>query len=123
MNKPCDSKDPVDAYADLPDIIKQGMRNAALEEPRPVPPPPPVNYDSMPIAHQVKNFMDTARQVVREAVQGRDVIVSQEKFDSRMTVCRGCEFISPDHSKCQACGCHLGLKLKFQASTCPKGRW
>ena len=123
MNKPCDQNNSNDPYADLPEISKQGMRNAAMEEARPAPPPPPVIHESMPIAHQVRNFMDTARQVVRQAVQGQDVLVSQEKFDSRMAVCRACEFVSQDHSKCQACGCYLGFKLKFEASRCPKGHW
>jgi hypothetical protein len=109
-------------YADVPDIIKQGMINAKAETHVPAPPPPVVR-PVIPIKHQVKNFMETARQVVREAVQGKDVIVSQEKFDSRMNICLGCEFISADKSKCTACGCYLGAKLRFEASTCPKRRW
>lgn len=52
--------------------------------------------------------------------------VSQEAYDKRMVICRGCEFWREDarlgYGKCLKCGCGKG-KQWMPHEQCPIGKW
>lgn len=52
--------------------------------------------------------------------------VDQETLDSRLDICKGCEYWKPDSylglGKCTKCGCS-GSKLHLATSKCPIGKW
>ena len=46
-----------------------------------------------------------------------------EVQESRLEICRGCEFYIPEQDRCAKCGCYLKSKSAWKASRCPVGKW
>lgn len=49
--------------------------------------------------------------------------VSDEEFENRMQICRGCEFFDADSSRCKNCGCFLKIKASWNSEKCPIDKW
>lgn len=45
-----------------------------------------------------------------------------ELAESRMSVCRGCEFLTKT-DRCTKCGCHMLVKTTWVEQKCPIGKW
>lgn len=45
----------------------------------------------------------------------------QELIDSRLAVCRGCEFFKDN--RCAKCGCFMKAKASMVTAKCPLGKW
>lgn len=70
---------------------------------------------------QIKNLSQSAKDIVYDAVNGNQILVSAEVKKERMDICNGCE--KNDGGKCRACGCYLEVKTKFASSYCPIMKW
>jgi len=126
MNKPCNEKNEsenLDPFHDAPDYIKQGLINVKNMEHVEPPPPPPVIYPEPTLAQKIHNLIDFAKEVARDKIDGKDVIISEDLFKKRFNICISCDYVSKDKSICTACGCVINVKARFNSASCPKGYW
>ena len=49
--------------------------------------------------------------------------VDDNKFKSRMDLCERCDLYNLHSKRCKECGCFMLAKAKFNASSCPIGKW
>lgn len=47
----------------------------------------------------------------------------EELKESRLAICRGCEYFKPALEKCGKCGCFMRLKTELENAKCPIGKW
>lgn len=79
------------------------------------------NCESCTWSEAVSNAAKASIRIVKNVVNGEQVIVDNDLASSRMEICNGCEFRKGE--KCRACGCFLALKTSLTTETCPKGKW
>ena len=60
---------------------------------------------------------------ITNAVTNGVILASQQTMEKRFSICLGCEFLQPDHSRCLKCGCFMNMKTRLDASKCPVGKW
>jgi hypothetical protein len=49
---------------------------------------------------------------------------SQEDLvNSRLEICRACEYFRPKTETCRKCGCFMKLKTMLEKAKCPIGKW
>jgi len=49
---------------------------------------------------------------------------SQEDLvNSRLKICRACEYFRPKTETCRKCGCFMKLKTTLENAKCPIGKW
>lgn len=65
---------------------------------------------------QLRNFKQTAKDVIRNPR-----LCTQEEKNSRLNICKTCEYFTG--SRCKKCGCFLQTKAKFKAAHCPIRKW
>jgi uncharacterized paraquat-inducible protein A len=46
-----------------------------------------------------------------------------ELKESRLAICRKCEFFKPRTERCSKCGCFMKLKTELEYARCPIGKW
>ena len=46
-----------------------------------------------------------------------------ELKESRLAICRTCEYFKPALEKCRKCGCFMRLKTELENAKCPIGKW
>jgi len=58
---------------------------------------------------------------------GGFAIATPEQLETRMAICKGCEFWNESGfagtGSCQKCGCSTQAKLRMATSKCPEGKW
>ena len=47
----------------------------------------------------------------------------QELIESRLEICKSCEWFSKTMIKCKKCGCFMKLKTTLKGAKCPIGKW
>jgi hypothetical protein len=47
----------------------------------------------------------------------------EEISESRLEICRGCEFYRKRTNQCSKCGCFMKLKTTLEKAKCPVGKW
>jgi hypothetical protein len=47
----------------------------------------------------------------------------EELVNSRLKICRGCEFFRPKTETCRKCGCFMKLKTMLEKARCPIDKW
>lgn len=52
---------------------------------------------------------------------GRELKVSDEVYDSRLNICRQCDYLN--EGTCNACGCYVELRAAAKTGRCPYSRW
>ena len=75
-----------------------------------------ISYPSL--AEQAKNFVQTAKEVVRDPRW-----VDEEEYERRMGICRACHLFDHKQVRCKKCGCKLKGKARFKAGHCPIQKW
>jgi Family of unknown function (DUF6171) len=68
-----------------------------------------------------KNLMEDGTKIISNAVQGNTTLVTDEERNTRWSICQGCPFLTND--RCTKCGCFMKVKVAFQTSKCPEGKW
>jgi hypothetical protein len=69
----------------------------------------------------LKNLMEDSTKIVTNAVQGNSTLVDDGVRGQRWSTCQTCEFLLKD--RCTKCGCFMKVKVAFQTSKCPEGKW
>lgn len=75
------------------------------------------------LKEMAKGFIGTAKDVLIGAFQGENVLVTEEVYATRMSVCEGCEFFRKSDKRCGQCGCFMDAKSRFINASCPVGKW
>ena len=83
-------------------------------------------FPSLP--EQGKNIAKFTFEVVKNVIDisprnETKLIIPEEEQKQRLDVCKKCDYYSVRQNRCRQCGCYLGTKIKFGASTCPIGKW
>jgi hypothetical protein len=79
------------------------------------------DYPSLP--EQGKNLAKFAFEVVKNAMQSEALFVSDEVRESRLEMCRSCEYYDDSQIRCRHCGCFLEHKARFALDSCPIDKW
>lgn len=91
-----------------------GVSVAALKKAAPVELPKIPKVEEKPAT-----LLDKAKGVLNAVTD----MSSQETQNKRMAVCDKCPNLLRLTGNCMKCGCFVALKVKFQASSCPVGKW
>jgi hypothetical protein len=70
---------------------------------------------------QAKNAAVAASKLAKQVVSLKKVKVSDEEYNRRMEICKGCDKFKKN--RCTVCGCVSKWKNKLQTETCPIGKW
>lgn len=70
-----------------------------------------------------KSLLGSASDILSGAFHGDGVLVSEEVYTSRMTICEGCEFFRKEDKRCSQCGCFMEAKTRFKKTFCPLHKW
>jgi hypothetical protein len=76
-----------------------------------------------PLKEMAKGFLGSVKDVLLGAVQGEDIVVTEEVYTSRMNICNSCEFFRKTDSRCAKCGCFMEAKTRFKRTFCPIHKW
>lgn len=86
------------------------------------PEPKCVDEAELPSAFEMaKNLLKDGSKIISNAVKGNTTLVSQEVRDTRWSTCQSCPLLVND--RCTSCGCFMKVKVAFQTSVCPEGKW
>lgn len=68
---------------------------------------------------------ETVRSVTKDAICGKELLVSKEEKEQRMSICRSCEHYTElcGQARCNECGCFAMLKTELASAKCPCGKW
>jgi len=72
---------------------------------------------------QGKNLADFSFELIKRAINGESLMVSEKIQEERMVICRSCEFYDKSQNRCTECGCWLDQKTKFALDSCPIQKW
>jgi hypothetical protein len=81
-----------------------------------------VPKEALPSVMQMaKNLASDGAKIVKNAVQGNKTLVDDEIREARWSTCQGCDRLQND--RCLECGCFMKIKVAFNTSVCPLGKW
>lgn len=70
-----------------------------------------------------KGLLGSAKDIVGGALQGEGVMVTEDVYNTRMSICNGCEFFRKEDKRCSQCGCFMEAKTRFKKTYCPIHKW
>lgn len=71
---------------------------------------------------QAKGLYNSIGKILRSRME----TVPFDKYEERIALCTNCELLWPgmeDRLRCSKCGCFMGNKARFEALSCPIGKW
>lgn len=81
-----------------------------------------VPKDVLPSVMQMaKNLASDGAKIVKNAVQGNKTLVDDDVRETRWSTCQRCDRLQND--RCLECGCFMKVKVAFNTSVCPLGKW
>jgi len=82
------------------------------------------NKPQMPsIPSMAGNLAQSVVRNVQSIAAGNPLKLSQQEANSRLDICRGCEFFNSQQDRCTKCGCYMAVKTYLKAEKCPVGKW
>jgi hypothetical protein len=66
------------------------------------------------------NITYLTNRAYREKVS---IMVSEEDFEKRMSICKKCDRYDESQSRCMECGCFMLLKARLGTESCPLYKW
>lgn len=72
---------------------------------------------------KLKLAADSVKKLSTDIVNGEDLLVSDEVFNKRNSICQQCPKHIKKTNQCGECGCFLALKTKGTSFKCPLGKW
>ena len=100
------------------DSLRQSLQNNRIQSLQ------SSNKPNMPSLPQMAS--NAAQAVVRNiqsVAAGNDLRLSSDEANSRLSICKGCEFFDKNQERCGKCGCFMALKTYLKAERCPVGKW
>jgi|694.fasta_scaffold127936_3 hypothetical protein len=80
--------------------------------------------------YSAPGFLKQARTAgfsIKKWIEDGGKVLSDEQFDARQSVCKGCEFWSEKAmmggGRCLKCGCSTKFKLRMPHEKCPIDKW
>ena len=70
-----------------------------------------------------KSLAGTVKDVAKGVMQGEGVLVTEEIYNTRMNICKGCEFFIQETKRCTQCGCFMEGKTRLKKAFCPVHKW
>lgn len=81
-----------------------------------------VAKEELPTAMEMaKNLMRDGTAIVKNAFTGNRTLVGDEERVRRWSTCTDCSRLQDE--RCLECGCFMKVKVAFQVSKCPLGKW
>lgn len=71
----------------------------------------------------LKGISNTAKDVAKGVILGEGVLVTEETYSSRISICNGCEFFIKEDKRCSQCGCFMEAKARLKKAFCPIHKW
>ena len=72
---------------------------------------------------QIENFKEFAESVNQGVKDGNSVLVAETVSKLRMEECERCDYYDKKQTRCRKCGCYMKVKVKFNNTQCPIGKW
>lgn len=80
--------------------------------------------ESLPsTATMASNLFKSAKDIVKSAVSGQGVGLTEDERIKRMSICNICNYFRHSDQRCSKCGCYMAVKTYFKATKCPVGKW
>jgi len=73
------------------------------------------------LMEMAKNLASDGTKIIKNAVKGNNTLVIDETRELRWSICQQCPRLQND--RCLECGCFMKVKVAFQTSVCPLGKW
>lgn len=81
------------------------------------------NQELPPFIDMAKALLGSAKDIVSGAVQGEGVLVTEDVYNNRISICSSCEFFRKEDKRCTKCGCFMEAKTRFKKTHCPVNKW
>lgn len=69
------------------------------------------------------NLLDSTKKVFEHLAATGQILLSEEKANERLNVCKSCDLFITETSRCSKCGCGMLIKTRLEAMSCPVGKW
>lgn len=69
--------------------------------------------------NRIASFFESSYNYISSGLNN----VSEETKNSRLEICKSCEFFNPSLVQCQKCGCFLNIKTSWATEKCPLDKW
>ena len=102
-------------------LIREEMLNKKTEEQNNQKIDKPVSMPSW--TQMAKNLGQSIISNVQSVAAGNALKISKEDADTRLAICKGCEFFNSQQERCGKCGCKMAVKTYLKAEKCPVGKW
>jgi hypothetical protein len=83
------------------------------------------NQDYPSLVDQGKNLAKFSWDLINyiQKNQHKVLFVSDEVYEERINICKGCEKYNDLESRCKECGCFIPAKAKIIIDSCPLNKW
>lgn len=73
------------------------------------------------VMEMAKNLTRDGTKIIKNALSGNNTLVDDDTRIQRWAICQECPLLQND--RCMQCGCFMKVKVAFQTSVCPLGKW
>lgn len=81
---------------------------------------PTMNNNPIKLLFELGNTM---LDMIDEYKKRGVILADEEKLSMRMLICADCKCFEKSSTRCSLCGCFMNTKVRFEASSCPIGKW
>jgi hypothetical protein len=71
----------------------------------------------------LKGFIKSGKDIIGGAIMGEGLLVEEEAFNARMSICATCPSFVHETTRCSECGCFMRAKAMFKKTYCPLHKW
>lgn len=71
----------------------------------------------------MRNLFRDGRAIIGGALAHEGLLVFDDVFERRMSICKDCPFFIQESKRCSKCGCFMEKKAMFKKTKCPEGKW
>jgi len=98
--------------------LKQSLQKARIASLQSSNKPPMPSVGAM-----ARSVAESMVRNVQSVAAGNAFRLSEEQANSRLDICKTCEFFNSAQSRCNKCGCFMAIKTYLKAEKCPIGKW
>lgn len=77
------------------------------------------------VGEQAKNLAKFSWDLIKYIHESnrKPLLVSDELYKERTSVCKGCDKFDDLENKCMECGCYIPAKARIILDSCPLNKW